>query len=90
MIKIAIKTTVCLALFLWSSFGWSQDRIVRVKPGFATVVVCPANPDLVTAGNLDDFHIQSAGNYVLVKPLVREGTTNLFITVGNQTFNLLL
>lgn len=67
-----------------------SQRIVRVSPGFATVVVCPAPPELVTVGNMDDFSVQSAGNYVLIKPLVGQGTTNMFIKAGKETYNMIL
>jgi len=66
------------------------ERIVKVAPGFATVIVCPAPPDLVTVGNMDAFSVQSAGNYVLIKPLITSGTTNMFIKAGQESFNLLL
>jgi len=67
-----------------------QKRVVRVSPGFATVIVCPAPPELVTVGNMDAFSVQSAGNYVLIKPLIDKGTTNMFIKAGAESFNLLL
>lgn len=69
----------------------SQNRqTVRVAPGYATVIVCPAAPDLVTVGNVDAFSVQSAGNYILVKPLINKGRTNMFIKAGTESFNLLL
>lgn len=67
-----------------------RERVVRVAPGFATVIVCPAPPELVTVGNMDAFSVQSAGNYILIKPLVNRGTTNMFIKSGPESFNLLL
>lgn len=66
------------------------NQTVRVTPGFATVIVCPVAPELVTVGNVDAFSIQTAGNYILVKPLVTRGTTNMFIKAGNNSYNLLL
>ncbi|MCU0644773.1 MAG: DUF4138 domain-containing protein [bacterium] len=65
-------------------------QTVRVTPGFATVIVCPVAPELVTVGNLDAFSIQTAGNYILVKPLMTRGTTNMFIKAGSDSYNLLL
>ncbi len=67
-----------------------QPGIVRVKPGFATVIVCPMQPDLVTVGSPENFSAQSAGNFVLVKPLVSSGSTNMFIKAGPDSYNLVL
>ncbi len=67
-----------------------QPSVVRVKPGFATVIVCPMKPDLVTVGSPDNFSAQSVDNYVLVKPLVSSGSTNLFIKAGSDSYNLVL
>lgn len=78
-------------IFLMVSFAAGQTKqTVRVAPGYATVIVCPAPPDLVTVGNVDAFSVQSAGNYILVKPLVSKGTTNMFIKAGVESYNLLL
>ena len=78
-------------LFFSAAALTSQPKqTVRVTPGFATVIVCPVAPDLVTVGNMDAFSIQTAGNYVLVKPLITRGTTNMFIKAGNDSYNLLL
>lgn len=78
-------------LLLLTQIGQPQtQRIVKVAPGFATVVVCPAPPELVTVGNMDDFSVQSAGNYVLIKPLVSQGTTNMFVKSGDGSYNLIL
>lgn len=80
-----------ILLFITGSTALAQrERVVRVAPGFATVIVCPAPPELVTVGNMDAFSVQSAGNYILVKPLVNRGTTNMFIKSGAESFNLLL
>ncbi len=65
-------------------------QLVRVSPGYATVVICPSPPDLVTVGNMDAFSIQTAGTYILVKPLVNKGTTNMFIKAGSDSYNLIL
>lgn len=67
-----------------------SNQVVRVKPGFATVIVCPVPPELVTVGNVDAYSVQTAGNYVLIKPLVSKGTTNMFIKAGAESFNLLI
>lgn len=67
-----------------------SQRLVRVKPGFSTVIVCPAPPDLVTVGNPDDYTIQSSGNFILVKPIVQSGSTNMFVKVGAETFHMIL
>jgi hypothetical protein len=73
--------------------GWSaqaQQRTVRVKPGFATVIVCPVPPELVSVGNSQQFTVQNSGNYVLVKPTVSSGSTNMFIKAGMESYNLVL
>jgi len=67
-----------------------QQKVVRVKPGYATVIVCPTPPELVTVGNSQQFTVQSSGNYVLVKPVVSSGATNMFIKAGMNTYNLVL
>jgi hypothetical protein len=67
-----------------------QQKVVRVKPGYATVIVCPTPPELVTVGNSQQFTVQSSGNYVLVKPAVSSGSTNIFIKAGMNTYNLVL
>jgi hypothetical protein len=67
-----------------------SNQVVRVKPGFATVIVCPVAPYLVTVGNMDAFSVQTTGNFVLIKPLTNKGTTNLFIKAGSESFNLLI
>jgi hypothetical protein len=84
-----ITSLLCFAL-LATGLMAQPERIVNVTPGFATVIVCPAPPELVTVGNMDAFSVQSAGNYVLVKPLVTTGTTNMFLKAGKESFNLLL
>jgi hypothetical protein len=70
-----ITSLLCFAL-LATGLMAQPERIVNVTPGFATVIVCPAPPELVTVGNMDAFSVQSAGNYVLVKPLVTTGLTS--------------
>jgi len=87
MKKIA---SLIFAVLLTCSIFAQPERIVKVSPGFATVIVCPSPPELVTVGNMDAFSVQSAGNYVLIKPLATAGTTNMFIKAGNESFNLLL
>jgi hypothetical protein len=83
-------TSLFFLALLATSLMAQPERIVNVAPGFATVIVCPAPPELVTVGNMDAFSVQSAGNYVLIKPLVKTGTTNMFIKAGKESFNLLL
>ncbi len=78
------------ALFFASLVSAQQPSVVRVKPGFATVIVCPMQPDLVTVGSPENFSAQSAGNFVLVKPLVSSGSTNMFIKAGADSYNLVL
>lgn len=92
MNRFTFNSVLCLIiLFISGSAALAQrERVVRVAPGFATVIVCPAPPELVTVGNMDAFSVQSAGNYILVKPLVNRGTTNMFIKSGAESFNLLL
>ncbi|MDZ7290676.1 MAG: DUF4138 domain-containing protein [candidate division KSB1 bacterium] len=68
----------------------AQQKVVRVKPGYATVIVCPVPPELVTVGNSQQFTVQSSGNYVLVKPVVDRGSTNMFIKAGMESYNLVL
>ena len=84
-----LTSFIIILLFVSGAMGQAQ-RVVKVSPGFATVIVCPVPPELVTVGNVDAFSIQSAGNYVLVKPLINSGTTNMFIKAGAQSFNLML
>lgn len=67
-----------------------QQKVIRVKPGFATVIVCPGAPELVSVGNSQAFTVQNTGNYVLVKPTVSSGSTNMFIKVGMESYNLVL
>jgi len=67
-----------------------KNSTVHVKPGYATVIVCPAQPDLVTVGSPEKFSVQSTGTFVLVKPLVNAGATNMFIKSGNDSYNLVL
>lgn len=84
-------TAIILILFFSPVVALSQaQKVVRVTPGFATVIVCPAPPDLVTVGKMDAFSIQTAGNYVLIKPVADKGVTNMFIKAGAESFNLLL
>ncbi len=80
------------AALLFASAGAQPQKtnIVRVKPGYATVIVCPAQPELVTVGSPEQFSVQSTGNYILVKPLVNAGSTNLFIKSGADSYNLVL
>jgi len=87
-----LKLVLAFWLLLCSTTGSvaQPQQIVRVTPGYATVIVCPAPPDLVTVGNMDLFSVQSAGNYVLVKPLVDKGSTNMFIKAGSESYNLLI
>ncbi len=86
-----ILTNIIAALMFMPLLLTAQHKqIVRVTPGFATVISCPSPPDLVTVGNVDAFSVQSAGNYILVKPLINKGTTNMFIKAGTESFNLLL
>jgi len=68
----------------------AQQRIIRVKPGFATVIVCPGAPELVSVGNSQDFTVQTTGNYVLVKPVAAHGSTNMFIKAGMESYNIVL
>ncbi|MDZ7359402.1 MAG: DUF4138 domain-containing protein [candidate division KSB1 bacterium] len=68
----------------------AQQRTVRVKPGFATVIVCPVPPELVSVGNSQQFTVQNSGNYILVKPMVSSGSTNMFIKAGADSYNLVL
>lgn len=79
-----------LAILCCTSLSAQSNQVVRVKPGFATAIICPTTPDLVTAGNLDAFSVQQSGNIVLIKPLTSKGTTNLFIKTGSESFNLLI
>jgi len=78
------------AILLAGSSVWAQQRTVKVKPGFATVIVCPVPPELVSVGNSQSFTVQSSGNYILVKPNVSSGSTNMFIKAGMDSYNLVL
>lgn len=68
----------------------AQQKVIRVKPGFATVIICPGAPELVSVGNSQAFSVQTTGNYVLVKPTVSRGSTNMFIKAGMESYNLVL
>ncbi|MBN2089755.1 DUF4138 domain-containing protein [candidate division KSB1 bacterium] len=85
---------IFIGFILFANFPLSLNaqtkQLVRVSPGYATVVICPSPPDLVTVGNMDAFSIQTAGTYILVKPLVNKGTTNMFIKAGSDSYNLIL
>jgi hypothetical protein len=79
------------AMLLWGPNAQArQQKIVRVRPGFATVIVCPAPPELVSVGNSQQFTVQNSGNYILVKPTVSSGSTNMFIKAGMDSYNLVL
>jgi len=89
--KFIFNFAVLISLFiLTSNMSAQSNQVVRVAPGFATVIVCPVPPELVTVGNVDAFSVQSAGNYILIKPLISKGTTNMFIKAGTESFNLLI
>ncbi|MBN2008762.1 DUF4138 domain-containing protein [candidate division KSB1 bacterium] len=91
MNKKRIYSWCLIALLVSSSLLRAQEQqLVRVAPGFATVIACPAPPELVTVGNIDAFSIQTAGNYILVKPLISKGLTNMFIKTKIASFNILL
>lgn len=91
MKKYLVSFIVFAVGFSLVTGAFSQsNQVVRVAPGFATVIVCPVTPDLVTVGNMDAFSVQTTGNYVLVKPLTSKGTTNMFIKAGVESFNLLI
>jgi len=80
----------CTGLWLAGGAMAQSNQVVRVTPGFATVVVCPSAPELVTVGNMDAFSVQTTGNYILIKPLTNKGTTNMFIKTATESFNLLI
>lgn len=91
MNRFFFKRSGLFILLLVNSNTIAQPKqVVRVAPGFATVIVCPVPPELVTVGNVDAFSVQSAGNYILIKPLTSSGTTNMFIKAGSESFNLLI
>lgn len=78
-------------LILAAACAFAQKpNTVRVKPGYATVIVCPVQPELVTVGSPEKFSVQSTGSYVLVKPVVNSGSTNLFIKAGTDSYSLVL
>jgi len=81
---------VAATLVIGSAAQARQQKVVRVKPGFATVIVCPAPPELVSVGNSQQFTVQNSGNYILVKPTIGSGSTNMFIKVGAESYNLVL
>ena len=86
--------TICLGVALGLAaagpLAAQQQRVVHVKPGFATVIVAPAAPELVTIGNSKQFSVQTSGNYIVVKPLVGSGSTNMFVKAGGDSYNLVL
>jgi hypothetical protein len=81
---------IVIVIFINTRLSAQSNQVVRVTPGFATVIVCPITPELVSVGNVDAFSVQTAGNYILIKPLISKGTTNMFIKAGTESFNLLL
>ncbi len=81
---------VASILFTVAMAQEQKPRTVRVKPGFATVIACPEQPELVTVGSPEKFSVQSTGSFVLIKPLVGTGSTNMFIKSGVDTYNLVL
>ncbi len=89
-VRYLISSLILLLAVVIPVASQNRQMTVRVAPGYATVIVCPAPPDLVTVGNVDAFSVQSAGNYILVKPLISKGRTNMFIKAGVESFNLLL
>ena len=88
--KIVIFIVLVILVAPFSNLLSQSNQVVRVAPGFATVIVCPVPPELVTVGNVDAFSVQTTGNYVLIKPLISKGTTNMFIKAGSESFNLLI
>jgi hypothetical protein len=88
--KIIIFIVFVIVVVSFSNLLSQSNQVVRVAPGFATVIVCPVPPELVTVGNVDAFSVQTTGNYVLIKPLISKGTTNMFIKAGSESFNLLI
>jgi hypothetical protein len=88
--KRLLLVCAVLGLLSGSSAEARQQKVVRVKPGFATVIVCPVPPELVSVGNSQQFTVQTSGNYILVKPVVDRGSTNMFIKAGMESYNLLL
>ncbi len=81
---------LAVTTLLVGSGAQAQQRTVKVKPGFATVIVCPSPPELVSVGNSQSFTVQNSGNYILVKPNVSSGSTNMFIKAGMDSYNLVL
>jgi len=81
---------ITITISLVAGLSAQSNQVVRVTPGFATVIVCPVAPELVTVGNMDAFSVQTTGNYILIKPLTSKGTTNMFIKTGAESFNLLI
>lgn len=88
--NIIIFAVLIIVIISFSNLLSQSNQVVRVAPGFATVIVCPIPPDLVTVGNVDAFSVQTTGNYVLIKPLINQGSTNMFIKAGAESFNLLI
>lgn len=77
-------------LFCATAGQAQQQRVVRVTPGFATVIMCPAEPELVTIGDSQSFTVQNSGRFLLVKPVTRAGSTNMFIKSAGESFHLIL
>lgn len=80
-------------LFLLSHIFVTQahvQEVVKVKTGFATAIVCPVPPELVTIDNAKHFSIQNFGRYLLVKPLIKTVSSNMFIKSGPYSFQLVL
>ena len=86
----AICLAIAIVLAAAASSSAQQQRVVHLKPGFATVIVAPTAPELVTIGNSKHFTVQNSGNYIVVKPVVSSGSTNMFIKAGGDSYNLVL
>ncbi len=88
--RVKASLAAFFLVFAAATAQTQTQKVIRVKPGFATIIICPAAPDLITTGNSQDFKIQNSRNYVLVKPLVNRGSTNMFIRTGADTYHLIL
>lgn len=57
-----------------------QNCQIRTSLGFATILQLPVKPQNILIGDGDSFKVETLGTNISIKPLVRNGKTNLFIS----------
>jgi len=68
----------------------SSIGVIRVSPGYSTLIELPQKPKKVIVGNQNHFQVEFTGNRVAIKPLSNIGKTNLFILTNDDRFNFTL